>query len=85
MGSLKQAFDNLKGKSVVVYINKGKKYLSVDMLSSVDWGGKVNEKESFILNDSKNYFKLYESEKLLDFIFCYEISFLMNFLIFLNE
>ena len=51
-----------KGKSVVVYINKGKKYLSVDMVSSVDWGGKVNEKESFILNDSKNYFKLYESE-----------------------
>lgn len=51
-----------KGKSVVVYINKGKKYLKVEMVSSVDWDGKVNEKESFILNDSKNYFELYENE-----------------------
>ena len=32
------------------------------MVSSVDWDGKVNEKESFILNDSKNYFELYENE-----------------------
>ncbi|MAJ07152.1 MAG: hypothetical protein CL827_09900 [Crocinitomicaceae bacterium] len=51
-----------KGKKVVVYINKGKKYLSVDMVSSVDWRGDVNSKNHFILDDSKQYFKLYESE-----------------------
>ena len=51
-----------KGKKVVVYINRGKKYLSVDMVSSVDWKGDVNSKNQFILDDSKQYFKLYESE-----------------------
>ena len=51
-----------KGKKVVVYINRGKKYLSVDMISSVDWKGDVNSKNQFILEDSKQYFKLYESE-----------------------
>ena len=51
-----------KGKKVVVYINRGKKYLSVDMISSVDWRGDVNSKNQFILEDSKQYFKLYESE-----------------------
>ena len=51
-----------KGKSVVVYFNRGKKYISVDMVSSVDWKGKVSEKESFILDDSKKYFELYETD-----------------------
>ena len=50
-----------KGKKVVVYINRGKKYLSVDMISSVDWRGDVNSKNQFILEDSKQYFKLYEN------------------------
>ena len=32
------------------------------MVSSVDWKGKVSEKESFILDDSKKYFELYETD-----------------------
>lgn len=51
-----------KNKSVVVYINKGKKYLSIELVRSVSWKGLFPEVKEFILDDPKKLFKLFEDK-----------------------
>ncbi len=51
-----------KNKSVVVYINKGKKYLSIELVRSVSWKGLFPKGKEFILDDPKKLFKLFEDK-----------------------